>query len=262
MKKAKQLDQFYTSAAVAKECVAFLDRKVGVFTSYCEPSAGQGAFLTALDGRNWEAFDLDPKFRGVEKKDFFSAECTAPCIVGNPPFGKNSCLAVKFFNHAASFATTQYICMILPKTFRKTSIQNRLNLEFHLIQDEDIKKNAFIFEEEEYDVPCCFQIWERKETLRVIHKPTTTSPWFTFVTAKDADFAVRRVGALAGKILTDFGGYSPSSHYYIKCKNKKVKNVFYRLDFSNVICNTAGCPSLSKAEVCESVAREMNHAKA
>jgi hypothetical protein len=260
MSKARKLDQFYTAPDVAAECVAQLDARMGIFSSYCEPSAGRGAFLQALKGRSWEAFDLDPKFMGVKRQDFLSAICAAPCVIGNPPFGKNSSLAVKFFNHAASFLSTKVIGMILPKTFRKSTIQNRLHRAFHLVYDQEVGEGAFIFEGATYDVPCCFQIWERKATPRKSKKHPVTSPWFTFVTEDSADFAIRRVGALAGKIIKEFHGYATSSHYYIKCKNKKVAAAFTRINFVKDTQNTAGCPSLSKSEICAAIAKEMGNA--
>ena len=75
---------------------------------------------------------------------------------------------------------------------------------------------------------------------------------FKFVTSTDsADFAVRRIGALAGKVIVDYEGYSASSHYYIKT-NKPVAdtlNAFANMDWDSVRFDTAGNPSVSKAEL-------------
>jgi len=57
-------------------------------------------------------------------------------VIGNPPFGKNSSLVINFFNKSAEFADV--ITFILPKTFKRVSIQNKLNLNFILIYNEDI----------------------------------------------------------------------------------------------------------------------------
>ena len=53
--------------------------------------------------------------------------------IGNPPFGKNSSLAISFFNKAAEFS--DIIAFILPQTFSKDSVKNRLNLSFFLIME-------------------------------------------------------------------------------------------------------------------------------
>ena len=44
-------------------------------------------------------------------------------------------MAIKFFNYTAKFS--QVIAFIIPKTFRK-NIQNKLDLNFHLLSDIDI----------------------------------------------------------------------------------------------------------------------------
>ena len=81
------------------------------------------------------------------KQDFFDyfppSNKTNILVIGNPPFGRVSSLAIKFFNYSAKWANV--IAFIIPRTFRKTSIQNKLNNNFHLIYDEEIPNK-----------PCCF----------------------------------------------------------------------------------------------------------
>ena len=70
---------------------------------------------------------------GIKYQDFgdvVSAACLAHDL-GNPPFGKNCSLAIKFFNKAAEFA--DLIAFIIPRTFKRISIQNKLNLNFSFI---------------------------------------------------------------------------------------------------------------------------------
>ncbi len=78
-------------------------------------------------------------------------------VIGNPPFSD----AVNFFNYSATF--TDYICFILPRIFKRTSILNRLNLNFHLEYSIDLPKNSFI---PNMNAKCCFQIYIKKDTLR------------------------------------------------------------------------------------------------
>ena len=56
-------------------------------------------------------------------------------VVGNPPFGKISSIAIKFFNKSAEYADC--IAFIIPRTFKRVSVQNKLNLNFHLMYNED-----------------------------------------------------------------------------------------------------------------------------
>ena len=58
------------------------------------------------------------------------------------------------------------------------------------------------------------------------------------------------MGGRAGTIrTTDFLGYSPLSHYFIKAKDRRVLDAFMRIDFENVKNNTAGNPSISPGEL-------------
>ena len=78
-------------------------------------------------------------------------------IVGNPPFGRQSSLAIKFIRYSALFSKS--ISFILPKSFKKDSLQNKVPLNFHLLCQVDLPKNSFLVNEKEHDVPCVFQIW-------------------------------------------------------------------------------------------------------
>lgn len=142
--------------------------------------------------------DIDPKFPGIIKKDFLlwnPPNNKKICVIGNPPFGKNSSLAVKFFNYSAQFS--EAIAFILPKTFRKTSIIKRLDIYFHLIFDEDTHDNSFLFNNKIYNVNCCSQIWIKKQEQRVkdiFFKKEDFIKWFEFVDYTLADFSFQRVG--------------------------------------------------------------------
>ena len=84
--------------------------------------------------------------------------------------------------------------MILLRTFRKASIQNRLDCDFHLLWEETVPDNTFIFRSNPYNVPAIFQIWQRRSVKRALRPINTTHPDFEFTTASGADFAIQRVG--------------------------------------------------------------------
>lgn len=219
-----------------------------------EPSAGTGSFFNLLNQNKRIGLDLDPKVSGIIKTDFF--DWTWPqgkkiITIGNPPFGKNANLAVKFFNQSAKFSDV--IAFIVPKTFRKESITNRLSLNFHCIHDEDVPEYSFIFNNNPYDVWCCAQIWVRKDTARSkkqILKMTDFKKWFSIVEPTDADFSIQRVGGKAGMIRTEnFNQYSKLSHYFFKAKDDRVLQAFQAIDFDEVKFNTAGNPSVSPNEL-------------
>lgn len=164
-------------------------------------------------------------------------------MIGNPPFGKNASMAVRFFNHAAARSTV--IALILPRTFRKTSIVNRLDRAFHLLREEEVPSDAFLFRSKPYNVPAVFQIWERRSQQRDLRRIDVKHPHFEFTTPQIANFAIQRVGARAGRVHRDFSA-SPNSHYFVR---GDVEAQMRQLDFASVVSNTAGNPSLSKAEI-------------
>ena len=168
-------------------------------------------------------------------------------MIGNPPFGKKSSLAVKFFNHSALFANT--IIMILPKTFKKVSVQNRLNLDFHLVKNIEIKELFYVDGKEHY-VPTIAQLWQRKDKKRQKVQMRTLSKYFNFVNPEKekADFVIRRVGYYAGKCYKDLNK-SKSSHYFIKSNIDKDKLFKIINDIEWEHDNTAGSRSISKHEL-------------
>lgn len=240
------LDQFYTPRAKAKLCLDFLFERIDCKNMlFVEPAAGTGAFYDQIN-YNKIGLDLDPRCEGVLKQNFltYKFEHNNVITVGNPPFGKNSSLAVKFFNHAAS---SKYIAMIFPRTFEKASIQNRLNPYFHLHSSLPLD-GVFINEGKNVIVPSVFQIWERRDYKRELVKTLIEHDDFQFVSKKDATFSFQRVGVNAGCIRTDFSDRAEQSHYFIKCSNE-VFLKFKKLDFSDVKLKCAGNPSISKREL-------------
>ncbi|MFD1789229.1 SAM-dependent methyltransferase [Sphingomonas floccifaciens] len=240
------LDQYYTRSDVAAHFYAvFRDHFDPARFLMVEPSAGTGAFLALLPQGSL-GFDVDPKYPGIRTADFLTVQIVSDrdtAIIGNPPFGKNASLAVRFFNHAAR--QSNVIALILPRTFRKASIINRLDPAFHLLREEVVPDDAFLFRSRPYNVPAVFQIWERRGTQRAPWLLETRHPDFEFTTPDRADFAIQRVGARAGRVHHDVTA-SPSSHYFIR---GNVEAVMAALDFASVVGNVAGNPSLSKSEI-------------
>lgn len=245
------LDQFYTKESVALNLFdkfnTIVNKNNFTKNDWLEPSAGKGAFFNLMP-ENKLGLDLDVKAQQVLKADFLEYKLPKEdyIVLGNPPFGKNSSMAIKFFNKAAFHSVL--IGFIVPKTFKKNSVKNRLDRRFHLIYEEDLDKNSFEFEEKEYEVPCVFQVWMKKNTLREKTLNKLTHPDFLFVNRKNADFAIQRVGMAAGKVKVSFESYANASHYFIK-SSPKVRKIFEKIDWSSVKYNTAGNPSISKTEL-------------
>ena len=190
---------------------------------------------------------MQPEGPNIIQQDFLEFDTTQyENYLGNPPFGVNASLAKRFFNHAAK--GKGIIGFILPKTFRKLSVQNSLDLNFHLVEDVAIPEKSFTLDGEPYDVPCTFQVWEYREEKREKIKLPIVHKDFSFVEKGQEDFAIRRVGGLAGKVLEEGGAVA--SHYFLRATpevRERLENLYD--EFQNVAKNTAGNPSLGKGEL-------------
>jgi len=268
-----RLDKFYTKQDVVRGLLRSLN--CDSYDVIVEPSAGAGDFLSELKHDNIIAIDIQPDSDKIKKMDFFDFTYAAKkdetvLTVGNPPFGKNSSLAVKFFNHAAEFSDC--IAFIVPRTFRKPSVINRLDSNFHLISQKILEKNSFYLPSgEDYKVPTVFQIWERKAEQRPKIITLKEHPDFEFVPisrspnksptneqkivqCNEADFCVRRVGAAAGKVYEDYGTKYRDwkSHYYIKEKFLGARKIIESIDWEyeeSPKFDNAGNPSISKNDL-------------
>ena len=259
-----KLDQFYTNPEVVDLCLGSID--LDEYDLAIEPSAGSGAFYNKLTIEKI-GIDLCPKdIKDVFELDYLKITCDEQelkektLVIGNPPFGKSSSLAVKFFNHSARFCAT--IAFIVPKTFKKPSIQNRLNLNFHLKYELDLPQNSFYLPDgTAYDVPCAWQVWKRGEKKRKKIKMSLTHSDFEFVTRKeDANFLFQRVGAAAGSVHKNFDRANPA-HHLIKAPDS-VYEVMKHIDWNNSSkYHTAGNPSISKGELVAAYERAKRRTK-
>jgi len=192
-KRASQLDQYFTAPDIAEMCVDILQNTLSVdITSYfdriLEPSYGQGAFIDALLYTNIpynkiKYIDIDskdPDHQGdflethpSELLDIPSNELLYSSIltIGNPPFGKRSELAIKFFNKAAKFS--ECIAFILPYAFSNVKLQRNLDPNFVLVREIDLSdEKHFIYQNRMTRVNSVYQIWVHIDHL---HKLTDFS---------------------------------------------------------------------------------------
>lgn len=260
------LDKFYTIPIIAEKCLHTIETKYdwNNWDLVIEPSAGNGSFLERIPTSNKIGLDISPEHKDIILQDYFTYEPPNDkkniLVVGNPPFGKVSSLAIKFFNHSAKRASV--IAFIIPKTFRRISVQNRLDNKFHLIHDEDIPSEPCSFNPP-MQVKCCFQIWEKQSIERTLVKLTTTHPDWDFVPfgsldAKgqptpptEADFTLLAYGGKCGNIkTTGLDKLRPKSWHWIKSKINTTLLIerFESLDYS-LSKNTARQNSIGRGEL-------------
>lgn len=246
------LDRFYTPSSIVDKCLKLLD--LDEYDCIIEPSAGLGGFSIKLP--NCFAYDIAPEAEDIIKQDWFKLDKSEfkqynnILVIGNPPFGEQNSLAIRFFNESAKFCNT--IAFILPLSFKKDSIQNQLDLNFYLDREIDLGNCDFYLRNEEtITVPCVFQVWVKKDVPRKKKRLRTTSELFTYVKKEEADFRVQRVGGNAGKASFDLNR-AVSSNYFIKNCSNKTNEQF--VDYINnltfpTIAFTVGPKSLSKGEM-------------
>ena len=97
------LDKFYTIPSYSKKCI---NKVFELYDKYnfdliVEPSAGDGSFFNQLEFENKVGIDISPESENIVKMDFFDYQPPTHknniLVIGNPPFGKISSQAIKFF---------------------------------------------------------------------------------------------------------------------------------------------------------------------
>ena len=257
--KRTGMEKFYTNPDISSKYIGIFKKVVKPKKKdiVVEPSAGNGSFSNLLRKGNYNVFsyDIEPEEDYILKQDFLVLDTTefkekkSPIhVIGNPPFGRQSGLAKRFIRKCCEFADT--ISFVLPRSFKKDSFKKVFSLSFHLVHEEDVPKNSFLLENKEYDVPCVFQIWVKKDEEREEEKKLEPT-YYAFVKKEEnPDFSIKRVGGNAGEIDRKVEGKAVQSHYFIKLNVEipdfeEVYNRGVRFDHNN----TVGPKSISKQEL-------------
>lgn len=254
------IDKYYTKKNIVDLCCDDIKKYIKISNKdlIIEPSAGNGSFINNIKqlSNNYIFYDIDPEHYEIIKQDFLNFDFKDYIhkfrnihIIGNPPFGRQSSLAIKFIKKCCLFANS--ISFILPKSFKKESMKKYFEKHYHLLYEIDLPDNSFLVNGKDCNVPCILQIWKYMYIERdniVITKPLN----FTFVKKDEfPDISFRRVGVYAGKITKDIDDKSIQSHYFIKFNNNntideninKLKKIKFNFN------NTVGPKSISKYEL-------------
>ena len=253
-------EQFYTPTDLALRLATLVSDQVGSFKdkTVIEPAGGTGSFLQAakaLKANQLISFDIEPKAEGVLLADFLletkGLEKISDAItISNPPFGRNNSLSIPFFNKAAQHS--QYIAFVVPRSWRKWSVLNRLNRNFHLIHDEDLsidyvdELGEMVWQKARLNT--CFQIWERRAELRPVIK-VKDQGLLSKVKPEEADVALTVFGYGCGKVRTSFDRVPNSTIMFLKLHDKRVLKALQSVDFSKFYKNTAYTEALSLQEI-------------
>lgn len=256
--KRKGKEKYYTSHAVVKKLLVSYNKVIERNDTdlWIEPSAGNGSFTSYLGDRTLLAYDIEPEAENIIKQDFFKLNLDIWSIplhfIGNPPFGRQSSIAIKFIKRITACEKTKSLAFILPKSFKKASPKRHFPLNFHLEYEEDVEKDGFVIDGTTIDVPCVFQIWVKKDHER--DKPVKLEPkGYKFTKKIQGRYALRRVGDRAGIIfdmfIHDLTRISEQSHYFIQLDQQDEKFIEkYEETINFEHNNTVGPKSISKQE--------------
>jgi predicted RNA methylase len=251
-------EQFYTPPAIAIDAV---DRLLALLPDartrpWLEPAGGTGSFLAAARSAGVDgvvSYDIEPLHPDVQAGDFLTQrlDLTGAVTISNPPFGRNNSLSIPFFNHAARYSDV--ICFIVPRSWRKWSVQNRLDRNFHLIDDRDLTINYVTADGTPASssslLRTCVQTWQRADFLR----PLITMPdpgIITKTTPQDADVALTVFGYGCGTVRTDFDRTRKiTTQMYLRLRHPDALKALQSVDYRRFSRNVAYTEALSLPEI-------------
>jgi len=258
-------EQFYTPLTTATWVVGRVLELVPESRNkiWLEPSAGSGAFVDALAHFGMSdviAMDIEPAHPLVKKKDFLTWRANAKDVVaiGNPPFGRNNSLSIPFFNKCAQFSST--IAFIVPRSWRKWSVTNRLSMDFTCISDDDLNINYVdVHGAEVYarnSLRTCLQIWTRtpipRERVRI-----TDNGFVEKVSPQDADIALKVFGYGCGTVLTEFTRVPNTTLMFLKVNDVRAVKALQEAPLAKYFNNVAYTEALAFTEVNDALNRAL-----
>jgi predicted RNA methylase len=250
-------EQYYTPRALAEDLVQKVKAIIPNFSSrtVLEPAGGTGAFVEAAKNAGAQkvlSLDIEPKHGDVTKANYLNAKLKLQdaVTISNPPFGRNNSLSIPFFNRAAEHS--EYIAFIVPRSWRKWSVINRLDRRFHLVLDEDLSidyvDDTHNLISQKNNLKTCFQVWQRKPELREIVKVEDRG-YVTKVTPDEADVALTVFGFSCGRVNTEFERKPNTTRMFLKLNHPKALKALQSVDYQRFSKNTAYTEALSFQEI-------------
>jgi predicted RNA methylase len=250
-------EQYYTPTALAERLVGEVATLVGDFgtRTVIEPAGGTGSFVEAAERAGAArvlSVDIEPKHARVNLGDFLEVELPAhnAITISNPPFGRNNSLSIPFFNRAAE--VSEYIAFIVPRSWRKWSVINRLDHRFHLVSDHDLTldylDDAGVSLSSRKLLATCFQVWQRRDELRA-RVVVTDNGFVAKCSPAEADVALTVFGFGCGTVRTEFDRQPNSTRMFLKLGHPRALEALQAVDFSRFFKNTAYTEALAFGEI-------------
>ena len=250
-------EQYYTPISVAHTLIENVEQVLGLLKGkkVLEPAGGTGSFVEAVLAKGAKeviSFDIEPLHDGVRQGSFLDQELSEVSLItiSNPPFGRNNSLSIPFFNHAAPVSDA--ICFIVPRSWRKWSVTNRLDLNFELIFDEDldldyVDSNGDLISDKSR-LATCFQIWKRTSQSRVPVKIKDMG-LIEKVGPEQADVSLTIFGYGCGTVKEKFDRVPNTTQLFLKLNHPKALEALKSVEFSRFYKSTAYTEALSIQEI-------------
>ena len=259
-------EQYYTLPEVVDLCVETAMRYRLPGQRILEPAGGTGEFIEGMlragvCAEQITATDIEPKHDLVKRGDFLESSFDIDFdnqffTLTNPPFGRANSLSVPFFNHAAP--VSNYIGFLIPVSWRRWSVMDRLDQRFHLVEDVEMPQVSFYNFDDggnvlPYDgglLKTCFQLWERRNYPRtLIAKNVEDRQYIVSCSPQEADVAITFFGHRSGRVETDFERKLNTTKNFFKVKDQGVVAALNSIDYTRFNKNNAYVASLSKPEI-------------
>lgn len=250
-------EQYYTPLALAHTLVQHVEQTIGPLQgkTVLEPAGGTGSFIDAAFAKGVKkviSFDIEPLHSAVLTGNFLEQEIQQGDLItiSNPPFGRNNSLSIPFFNHAA--AVSEAICFIVPRSWRKWSVTNRLDLNFELVFDQDLDidyvNSLGELISDKSRLATCFQIWKRASSARVPVKIRDMGV-IQKVAPESADVSLTVFGYGCGSLRQSFDRVPNTTQLFLKLNHPEALSALMSVDFSKFYKNTAYTEALSIQEI-------------
>lgn len=277
-------DQFFTPTTTASQCFDVfkeLLKDLGLEEedmNYIEPSAGSGSFFNILPDDRKIGIDIEPRCAGLEKANFLDwlpKTKENNVVIGNPPFGLRGNLALRFMNHAATFA--DFVVFILPQLFEsdgKGSPYGRVK-GLNLLHSQRVSSDFSYPDGKGVKVNAVFQVWSKnfgskeetkscKEFIKVLSLSDGGSPSTTrnkdWLDKCDAYLPSTCYGSKNMKMYSSFEDLPNRKGYGIVFLKEErfLKSVFKNADWSKVAFeSTNSALNLRTSIICNHVAESM-----
>ncbi|MFM8866778.1 MAG: hypothetical protein ACKOFZ_00590 [Ilumatobacteraceae bacterium] len=250
-------EQYYTPSTTASNIVERLLKQVpdACDRTWIEPAGGTGSFIEAAKAHGVSSivsFDIEPHHPLVKRGNFLKQKLkvSGAVAIGNPPFGRNNALSVPFFNACAKHCDV--ICFIVPKSWRKWSVINRLDQSFHLVDDYELEINYEDVDgmglSQKFWLNTVVQTWERRGSLRGKFAVEDRGI-VKRATPRTADVSLTIFGFGCGSLKTEFPRKSNTTQIFLSLHHPRALEALQRVDYSRFSQNTAYTAALSIQEI-------------